>query len=139
MTKEITITVYRFDELSESVKKRLIRKEVEYLQENWDTRDLTEEMKYKIEEAGFLCVVPYWSLSCCQGDGVAFKFNGIDDEKKFLEEDEVAKLPPNYEFHIQARIKGRYTHFNSMGWEDRWDVFYKDEEIPEEYQDKSSW
>lgn len=137
MSKKVTLNVFKFDELSDKAKKVVIEKEIQFLNETFDVKELTGVMKEKVGEAGFLDVDVYWRLSNCQGDGVAFKFRGVKDEKGFLEKDEVEKLPPDYEFFISATVNGRYTHFNSMDWDYDWRVNWKEDDVPDEWVDLS--
>jgi hypothetical protein len=69
MPTNIVITAYRFEELSDKAK--------ETARQWWrDGLDYNEDIECSLqptlEEAGFVDVQLYYSLGCCQGDGVAF-------------------------------------------------------------------
>jgi hypothetical protein len=92
MPREVTVLHYKFEELSDDAKKRAIRKTQESIHSDfqYEAESITEMFNYTLKERG----LPHgplpgesrgktryardetgtveWSLSCCQGDGVAF-------------------------------------------------------------------
>ena len=87
--REVSFNVYRFDELSEEVQKRVIDR----YQMNYDVSD---ELQMAMEDKfnGMLGELAYdyfklsYSLNCCQGDGVSFT-GTISGESNLME---LAKL-----------------------------------------------
>ena len=117
--KNITITVYNIDELKPEVKKKAIRKIQSFLHETFEPELLTEYFQTLLDDSGLPNLNCYWSLSYCQGDGVAFygrldidallaceACKTIHPELRYLQAFQVG-------FEIQDR-RIRYHHWNSM-------------------------
>ena len=117
-TETKTIKIYNFDELSEDVKRKLIKKEIEYQHEAYCEDCLKGDMKYYAKEllkkyfknnnAELKNV--YYDLSYCQGDGAMFEFDLY-----------------YYNKHVQIKHSGYYYHSHSFII-DTWELTEKQEE-----------
>jgi hypothetical protein len=127
--KTVKIDLYKFEELSEKVQNKLIEKEQEKFNEDgWITReDLREYFTYELSELGYPTENIEYSLSCCQGDGMAF-YGAIDRDKLIEIRDRLFKdsnskvkrlskdfMYNNVRFSIGRTSYGnRYSHYNTM-------------------------
>ena len=121
--------LYKIDKLEPHTRRLAMERFQERRNKTWDSFDtetVSEPMEYKLKEHyGITDCELTWSLSCCQGDGVAFK--GKPDITKWAEKDEylaglISELeswsilsgfePPEYSVGIT--IHGNYSHWNSM-------------------------
>ena len=119
--QEITIIVYSIDELTGEAKKRAVEKVQTILHETFEPSFLTEHFKELLKEKGLPGLSVYWSLSYCQGDGVAF-YGKVDidallaceackpiwPELRYLQ-----SLDFGHEIEITG-VNSRYYHHNSM-------------------------
>ena len=121
MPKKKEILIYEFDELSEEAKERAIELLVDD-GKAWtdsDAEGLSETFEDDLAgHYGLGNMEVCWSLSSCQGDGVAFW--GKVDVEKFVNT-EIERDPKLERFRklipfVSAKIahKGRYCHENSM-------------------------
>jgi len=107
------IEAYLFSELSEESRKNV---------RDWWLRccnddelacdDATEQFEYILAELGLPTDV-HWSLSCSQGDGVAFS-GAVDVEKYTTAHNLRGWGPIENVCSISITQSGRYTHWNSM-------------------------
>lgn len=71
--RTVETKIYKFEELSEDVQKKLIEKEQEFNYDaEWICKELTEEFSYRLGKAYYPNDKIEWRLGYCQGDGVAF-------------------------------------------------------------------
>jgi hypothetical protein len=112
--------VYTFSELSQSARETAKRR----YYETEEYEFLGEELKERLSQ-----IAPYWedvkifySLSCCQGDGLSFE--GTLDIKKFLDTKSPSfrrpKVMQDYIYKIiSTGNKGRYTYASrgDVDWE----------------------
>ena len=68
--REITKTVYTYEELNDTAKERARQKYGMF--DDHDAEILTDAFEEELEELGYTDADVRWSLSCCQGDGVSF-------------------------------------------------------------------
>jgi len=76
----IEVEVFDYDQLPDSVKKRLLQEESESLAEIWQCDHLVEEFKELLEEIGFMEPKVWYSGFGSQGDGACFDAD-VDFEK----------------------------------------------------------
>lgn len=103
---------------------------------DWDDAEfLTEDFKTQLTEYGFEETEVYWSLSYCQGDGVAFY--GRVHPESLKEKDRTAKrLIAALEaagdgFYIESTGRNsHYHHWNSMTIEIEFENELDDEDLP---------
>lgn len=120
--------VFSINELSPEARKRVLE---EWRYKIWGQHDsdwLSETFKEILSERGFMDPKVYWSLSSCQGDGVAFEgyllppdffkwiFSGDPKAKPFV------KQAKSFVFlqdlvSIKVTHSGRHYHWNSMNVE----------------------
>lgn len=119
--KTITLTLYNIDELKPEVKKKALEKIQETL--TIEPELLTEYFQTLLDDSGLPGLDCYWSLSYCQGDGVAFY--GKLDIDALLACEACKAIHPELrnlqEFGVGFKIAGvdnRYHHWNSMAIED---------------------
>lgn len=83
MPKKITVDAYTFDELDEKAKKKALEWALEALGfDDSDAEQLTDDFKDFLRHRGLADPEVHWSLSNCQGDGVAFE--GVIDFKAMI-------------------------------------------------------
>lgn len=89
--REITQTIYKFEELNKEIQEKLIKKEMEYQREAYYECFLVEDMEEKAKEllkeyfkdkASFTAVL--YDLSYCQGDGAMVTFT-LEYYGKYIE------------------------------------------------------
>lgn len=121
--------LYKINKLEPHARRLALERFQEWRNTTWDSHDtdtISEPMEYKLtEHYGVTDCELTWSLSCCQGDGVAFK--GKPDISRWAEKDDrlarlIAELeswailsgfePPEYSVEITTH--GHYSHWNSM-------------------------
>lgn len=103
---------------------------------DWDDAEfLTEDFKTQLAEYGFEEAEVYWSLSCCQGDGVAFYGRVYPESLK--EKDRQAKRliaaleAAGDELYIEITgANSHYHHWNSMTIEIEFENEIDDEDLP---------
>ncbi len=126
-----------FSELSEEAQEFAISCEREDSDRfDWDDAEfLTEDFKTQLAEYGFADTKVYWSLSYCQGDGVAF-YGQVDVENLKEKDSEIRHLIRQLEAsgdEISIEITGRnnhYHHHNSMTVEVEFENEIDDEDLP---------
>jgi hypothetical protein len=132
MSRTVKIEIYEIDELEGSAKEHALAKEREL------TRDdivevLLEYFQEKVQEAGYPTEDIRYSLSNCQGDGVAFYSGKLFDCTTVLKRLEL--IPQDYAgvtYYAQIiNMNLRCHHYNSMifepsdcdgvySWKDEW-------------------
>ena len=103
---------------------------------DWDDAEfLTEDFKTQLAESGFEETEVYWSLSCCQGDGVAFYGRVLKESLK--EKDRQARAlitaleAAGDDLYIEITGGGgHYHHSNSMTIEIEFENEFDDEDLP---------
>ena len=78
--REHTINLYSFDELSPEAQAKAIEKYRDGMDWHWESQFITEDFQERLAELGYPTDDVNWSLSYCQGDGVAF-YGDIDVPK----------------------------------------------------------
>lgn len=143
MPKEITIMTYEIDELSDEAKEKALawaRKDLSF--DDNDADMLTEAMiEGPMADAGVVGPELQWSLSCCQGDGVAF-YGDVDIEKlKEKHPDVKTRLDELQKFDIVCvDIKiictnYSYNHYNSMGV----DIDHESIQLENDFDSTEAW
>lgn len=115
-----TVTVYKFEELSPTVQKKLIEKWQRDAHEFFEASTLTDSFKQSLEEVGLPSDDVNWSLSYSQGDGVGFYGNFSIGE--YLKKNKLTAkfkgLKPLIDgMDINASLGRRshhYNHWNNM-------------------------
>ena len=123
--RDIKTTLYKFEELSEEAKATACR---DYREDgvHIDAEIINEIFKEKLESLGLPNDNVNWSLSYCQGDGVAF-YGQVDLEKYLQKEylQEFKDLPiEEMQVEISRCCSHHYHHQNSMMVE----LFFESEE-----------
>lgn len=123
--KERTIFVYQYDELTVCAKENARKWFAESLSEefSYETECITENMQNVLEEKGYEGLDLHWSLSHCQGDGVAFYGRLTTEElvnlsERLLSDKDYQRLKlvgtlADFEIEI-SDTNNRYHHYNSM-------------------------
>lgn len=110
-----TYKVYKYGELSEEIKEKVLRKEIEDCQDSYCEFSLEEDMKFKAEEllkkyfgenAKLLDV--YYDLSYCQGSGAMIEF-----ELRYYNCDIKVKHYGHYNHEYSFEIN--YNDYNWLG------------------------
>lgn len=126
-----------FSELSREAQEFAISCERERSERfDWDDAEfLTEDFKTQLAERGFEDLQVYWSLGCCQGDGVAFYGRVYSENLK--EKDRQAKRlidaleAAGDELFIEITgANGHYHHWNSMTVEIEFENETREEDLP---------
>lgn len=112
----IEIQAYSFSELSESVQEKLINENLDFIYSILNS-DFSERAKQYLSDQGLDDVDVNYSLSNCQGDGVAF-YGTVDASKiaHMLEPKDakvLSKIKDNVTINIY-RSNTRYDHYNTM-------------------------
>ncbi len=147
MPREVTVLHYKFEELDAAAKKRAVEKMQQMINEDfhYETQSITESFNERLKELG----LPHgaldgesrgktryardeegtveWSLSCCQGDGVAFYgpidtkvaakhvFTGAEYEQFMEVLDAIERRGCSVNFKIVRNAFGnRYSHSRTM-------------------------
>ena len=119
----IETTVYRYDELSEAAKAKAVERVRSDLSEYLEYDNLTEWMGEYLSERGLPSEDIRFSLSYCQGDGVAFygevdvptllrKYRVLSRYRSILDHVIVSLSPNSYGHH--------YSHWNTMQIDVEW-------------------
>ena len=131
-TVTVDYGVYKFDELSDDVKSRLIEKQGKQMQEDYIEFSLADDMEDKAMEllSPFVDdskdIKVYYDLSYCQGSGAMIEFStnnieflrasfiygGYDDLLKWLYINQ-----DDLEFSLKVKQSGHYYHENSYDYE----------------------
>lgn len=124
--REEIIKVYSFDELSEESKEVAIEKYRTSIEWSFESEYISEDFKEILSEKHLPNEDVEWSLSNCQGDGVAF-YGDIDNEdtykiaKEFLNGESLELLEKIYNENLTIECRlyrnafgHRYSHWNTM-------------------------
>jgi len=110
----------QFDELSDEAKAHAIENERQAWYGYFETRDLTEEFKWALEPLGFPTDDIAWSLSSCQGDGVAF-YGDVDLAAYMKWKTPFGSTPKAYDEELEWLVScklvsnsNHYCHYNTM-------------------------
>lgn len=136
MPKTYLRTTYQFNELSKKAKEKALDKLRDLGNEFFDTDHITEMFANHLSEQNYPNDDIRWSLSCCQGDGVAF-YGKLSTEQLvaavkrcFQKESPVdftnvfIKLIEDQTISVEITSRSRhYHHYNSMDVE----IEYNDE------------
>lgn len=113
--------LYGIRMLPKCVRDRVLEQESQLLSEHLEGSLITLSLKnYAASKHGLTGVEIYWSLSSCQGDGVAFE--GCPDIQELKKKDpKLSRLlralkARDIEFLFEIKHKSRYTHSNSMDY-----------------------
>jgi len=137
--------LYKISQLEPRVRRLALERFQEWRNKTWnnyDNQNVAEPMEYRLtEHYGVTNCELTWSLSCSQGDGVAF--SGKPDISKWAKKDQrlatlISELeawailsglePPEY--FVEITIYGNYSHWNSMTVELRNETnWYGDEDV----------
>ena len=127
MPQEKTIKVYRFTELSEEVQNKLIEKcREDGIYNDFQTQDISEDFRNRLEELGYGETKVGWSLSYSQGDGMAWDGSVSGSDLKTLRDRLFSKghtvrrvLNSRVLDNLSMTVKqsGHYYHWNSMNVE----------------------
>lgn len=115
-----TVNLYSVKELTGKAKDRAIEAGRTFANETFDSDGMTEELQdHAIEKHGVKTDTCYWSISFCQGDGVAFYGNLDLDElaKKHGDVKAILAKAKKIDVTLSVKIDGknsRYHHWNSM-------------------------
>lgn len=124
MPHEVTITTYSINELEPEARTKAIEQMMDQLRQDMNPNDLTNKFKEKLKTAGLgedLDVE--WSLTHCQGDGVAF-YGVLDLDTLLTSEDckpihpelrlfKALELPLTCEI-VKNEFGYQYSHYNTM-------------------------
>jgi hypothetical protein len=127
MSREITVQVYQFEELSDKAKEKArewFKDKVLNNDFQHETDSITESFEEKLEEYGYPTDNVNWSLSYSQGDGMAF-YGRIDTLEKvaerLLDERKLKRFKTlvNAGLELILNIKrnsygSHYSHYNTM-------------------------
>lgn len=125
------VKLFGIRELTGKAKNKAIEAGRQWHDETFDSDDMTEQLKERAEEKfGVVTPTCYWSLSFCQGDGVAFY--GNVDLVKLAEKhanvkailDAAAELDVTLTCSSEGK-NNRYHHWNSMTVEVEHDTGYR--------------
>jgi hypothetical protein len=121
--KKVLITTFTFEELSDEVKASVREKYYEFLSEIGDiTEQVNDFYTYRLQEMNYPVDDIRWSLSYCQGDGMAF-YGHLDTDTLVKLRDRLMpgkgrSLPVTFfEEYIDMSItssNNHYDHYNSM-------------------------
>lgn len=123
--REKTIMVYQYDELTVSAKENARKWFAESLNEefSYETECISENMQTTLENKGYEGLDLHWSLSHCQGDGVAFYGRLFTTDlvklaERLLSDKDYQRLKlvgtlADFEIEIYD-TNNRYHHHNSM-------------------------
>jgi hypothetical protein len=121
--KKVLIPVFKFEELSDEVKASVRQKEYEFLSEMGDIAEQVKDFySYRLQEMNYPVDDIRWSLSYCQGDGMAF-YGHLDIDtlvklRNRLMPGKGRSLPVTFfEEYIDITItcsNNHYDHYNTM-------------------------
>jgi len=110
--KTISINLYSINELEPKAKQRALNK-LRESEQDFITQNVSENFTIELEERK-LDLKAFWSLSNCQGDGVAFEGSLSKDDILRLELATIEDIDAIELECIDIKLHGRYTHENSM-------------------------
>ncbi len=120
--RQITTTVYQFEELDDKAKERAR----DWYREDMDLSDsLRELFEHDVGEAGYPTEKIEWSLGYCQGDGMAFYGRLTEEdlvrvaERLYTQDSDMLKRVRSIAANISVTVcrngSGRhYSHYNCM-------------------------
>jgi hypothetical protein len=120
-----------FERLSKAAKERAIEETQEFLNTDLRVEEITEMFGEFLAERGFPDMKVYWSLSYCQGDGVAFEGSIDMDEIAKHDEYVVEQLArgvllgvadDDWNWSGKITQHGNYSHAYSMDLELEWEL-----------------
>jgi hypothetical protein len=121
--REHVTTLYKFEELSPQAQETAVNKWRESMDWGFESEQISEDFKYKLEELGYPTDDIGWSLSYSQGDGVAF-YGYVDMDivaRRLLEGKDLELYNRLVEENltVSARIYRNsfghhYSHWNTM-------------------------
>ncbi|WQZ49327.1 hypothetical protein Z3_11 [Bacillus phage Z3] len=137
MREEITF-VYQYDELKAESKENAIKWFQDTLREEFtiESERITEDFTSALEEKGYEGLEVQWSLSHCQGDGVAFygtlfTTDLVKLSERLLSDKEYKRLKAiakGEDFSIEInRCNYHYNHWNTM------ETYLNDEHVFSDY------
>jgi hypothetical protein len=121
-------TTYQYDELTKAAKAKAFEKLREMNDECFDSQHITDMFADFLTDQHFPADDIRWSLSCCQGDGVAFFGDISKEDLRFLMErcftstsplditkPVISKMIEEDVITISiTSLSHRYTHYNTM-------------------------
>lgn len=118
--REVTVKLFKIGELTGNAKKKALDWGRTWHNETFDTDNMTEQLQEHVEHHhGVKTETCYWSLSSCQGDGVAF-YGKLDLDKLVEKQpavkeiiDKLKAIDNTVSVNIDGK-NGRYHHWNSM-------------------------
>lgn len=115
-TRVRTDIVYKYNELSDEAKQRVLEDAAQFNMEVFNTDELTANFAETLKEYGFPTDKIEWSLGHCQGDGVAF-YGDIDLDTYLTKTKQRSKFRRfiNADATIVRNSWGNhYSHWNTM-------------------------
>lgn len=121
--KQFTVTRYSYEELSDEAKEKAIKNMQDFLHRTLDSEDIEQYLRWKLEaelggEPNNLDI--HFSLSYCQGDGVALYGRVYKEQAPNLKwDDRVA-----YMQLIKNSWGNHYSHYNTFDvefYDENWD------------------
>src|SRR5699024_8727851 len=117
------VKIYQLEELSKEAKERAIERHRNYIHENFYpySEYITANFQYELNNLGYPTDDIVWSLSYCQGDGVAFYGHiNKDDLYKIVERNRESLSDTHYELYEKIYNDGLYIEAdivrNSFGY-----------------------
>lgn len=129
--REVTVRLYRVGELTGKARERALEAGRKWLDRTFEPSELTADMRLRVEdEYGVKTEECFWSLSYCQGDGVAF-YGRLDLAVLAAKNAEVRSIvarAADIDTTLSVTVRGRnsfYHHWNSMSVEVEDDSGYR--------------
>jgi hypothetical protein len=110
--KTISVNLYSINELEPKAKENALNK-LRDLEAYYINQNVSENFAIELEERK-LDLKAFWSLSNCQGDGVAFEGSLSKNDILRLELATIEDIDAIELECIDIKLHGRYTHENSM-------------------------
>lgn len=137
--REAKVKLYSVNELTGKAKDRAIEAGRQWHNETFDSDNMTDELKEHAEEKhGVVTDECFWSISFCQGDGVAF-YGSIDLDvlaEKHADVKKIVDAATMIDVTLTVTSEGknnRYHHWNSMSVSAEHDSGFR---YSERYRDK---
>jgi hypothetical protein len=124
------IETFKFEELSQEIRKKLIEKNRDSQVEYWEWHhNIYDQFKETATKAGFQVTKIYFSGFWSQGDGAMFEYEGLEEFLK-LEFIDSLKLSPMRKEWLKTlsyasgtgKHSGRYSHEKSVNHSICWEV-----------------
>jgi hypothetical protein len=129
--RQAKVNLFSVKELTGKAKDKAIEAGREWHNATFDSADMTEQLKeYADEKHGVVTPECNWSLSFCQGDGVAF-YGVVDLDKLAAKHENVKKIidaATEIDVTLSVTSEGRnnrYHHWNSMAVSAEHDTGYR--------------